>query len=106
LGVFANVLMNAHERNREGRPALRWRGVTAWLFERIHRRAGGRSRLAVVEKICLAPRQTLTLVEVDGERVLVGLSREGSPQFYRLNAITSSRTQKRFTEIPVEGTVA
>ena len=99
--------MNVQARNiRAERRAASWRGVKAWIYERIHRRAGGRSRLAVVEKICFAPRQTLSLIEVDGEMVLVGASQDGSPQFLRLTRSSRSRTQKRCTEIPVEGTVA
>jgi hypothetical protein len=106
LGVFAEALMNVHRKNGGDRSVSKWRGVTAWVFERIRRRSAMRSRMAVLEKISFAPRQSLALIEVDGERVLVGSSQDGSPQFYRLNAISRSRTQKRCTEIPVEGTVA
>jgi flagellar biogenesis protein FliO len=99
--------MNVRARDhRADRTTENWRGVRAWIYERIHRRAGGQARLAVVEKICFAPRQTLSLIEVDGERILVGTSQDGSPQFYPLRASSRSRTKNRCTEIPVEGTIA
>ena len=36
-------------------------------------------RLAVLERISLAPRQTLALIEADGQRLLVATSPEGTP---------------------------
>ena len=99
--------MNVRARNhRADRTTENWRGVRAWIYERIHRRAAAQPRLAVVEKICFAPRQTLSLIEVDGERLLVGTSPDGSPQFYPLRAGSRDRSKKRCTKIPVEGTVA
>ena len=42
-------------------------------------------RLALVERIALAPRQSLALVEAEGRRFLVATSPEGAPAFYALD---------------------
>jgi hypothetical protein len=46
---------------------------------------GRRPRLELVERIALAPRQSLSLVEAEGRRFLVVTSPEGSPAFYALD---------------------
>ncbi|MGD0730206.1 MAG: flagellar biosynthetic protein FliO [Terracidiphilus sp.] len=50
-------------------------------------RAGRRPqpRLALLERIALAPRQSLALVEAEGRRFLVATSPEGAPAFYPLD---------------------
>jgi len=60
-------------------------GLAGWLLERM--RSGGRRRprLELVERIALAPRQSLSLVEAEGRRFLVVTSPEGSPAFYALD---------------------
>ncbi len=60
-------------------------GLAGWLLGRL--RGAGRSapRLAVLERITLAPRQSLALVEADGRRFLVAASQEGTPAFYALD---------------------
>jgi len=60
-------------------------GLAGWLLGRL--RAGGRERprLELVERITLAPRQSLSLVEAEGRRFLVVTSPEGSPAFYALD---------------------
>jgi len=61
-------------------------GLAAWLLERM--RGGGRRqapRLALIERINLAPRQSLALVEAEGRRFLVASSPEGAPAFYPLD---------------------
>jgi flagellar biogenesis protein FliO len=64
-------------------------GLTGWLLSRFfHRLRGARRpgpRLALVERIALAPRQSLALVEAEGRRFLVATSAEGSPAFYALD---------------------
>ena len=42
-------------------------------------------RLMLVERIALAPRQTLALVEAEGRRILVATSAEGGPAFFVLD---------------------
>jgi hypothetical protein len=41
-----------------------------------------RPQLAVLERITLAPRQSLTLIEASGRRLLVATSADGTPAFY------------------------
>jgi len=59
-------------------------------------------RLHLLERIALAPRQTLALVEADGRRLLVATSADGGSAFYPLderpsgaarNTIRGSRRQ-------------
>jgi len=42
-------------------------------------------RLELLERIALAPRQSLALVEAEGRRFLVATSAEGGPAFYPLD---------------------
>lgn len=60
-------------------------GVAGWLLNRM--RSGGqtRSRLELVERITLAPRHSLALIEAEGRRFLVATSPEGAPTFYPLD---------------------
>lgn len=61
-------------------------GLAGWMLR--HLRAGRRTapRLAVLERIALAPRQTLALVEADGRRFLVATSADGTPAFQPIDA--------------------
>jgi len=60
-------------------------GLAGWLLHRLS--AGNRKqpRLELVERIALAPRQSLALVEAEGRRFLVATSPEGAPAFYALD---------------------
>jgi flagellar biogenesis protein FliO len=60
-------------------------GLAGWLLGRL--RGGGRqrARLELLERIALAPRQSLALVEAEGRRFLVATSHEGAPAFYALD---------------------
>jgi len=60
-------------------------GVAGWLLERWRGRRHVESRLALVERIALAPRQSLVLVEAEGRKILVATSAEGAPAFYPLD---------------------
>jgi hypothetical protein len=42
-------------------------------------------RLALLDRITLAPRQSLALVEAEGRRILVATSVESGPVFYPLD---------------------
>jgi hypothetical protein len=44
--------------------------------------------MALLERITLAPRQSLSLVEADGRRFLIATSADGAPAFYALNERT------------------
>ncbi|MGA7833209.1 MAG: flagellar biosynthetic protein FliO [Terracidiphilus sp.] len=65
-------------------------GVAGWLIAALRNRfqKGGRRqpRLELLERIALAPRHSLALVEAEGRRFLVATSPEGAPAFYALDA--------------------
>jgi flagellar biosynthesis protein FliO len=67
-------------------------GWAGWLLAKWHGRRRAEPRLALVERITLAPRQSLALIEAEGRRILVATSAEGGPAFYPLdeNAISSA----------------
>ena len=66
-------------------------GLATWLISRLQIGAYGRvqskPRLALLERISLAPRQSLALVEAEGRRFLVGTSPDGCPVFYALDGL-------------------
>jgi Flagellar biosynthesis protein, FliO len=60
-------------------------GWAGWLLARWQGRRRAEPRLALVERITLAPRQSLALIEAEGRRILVATSPEGGPAFYPLD---------------------
>jgi hypothetical protein len=64
-------------------------GLAGWLLGRLRNRVRAQPRLALLERISLAPRQTLSLVEAEGRRFLIASSPEGSPAFYPLEGSRS-----------------
>jgi hypothetical protein len=60
-------------------------GLTGWLLDRLRSTRRAQPRLALLERIALAPRQSLALVEAEGRRFLVATSPEGAPAFYALD---------------------
>jgi hypothetical protein len=81
-------------RERIGRVLQERGGLAAWLMSRLQVGAQAReqrkSRLALLDRISLAPRQSLALVEAEGRRFLVGTSADGGPVFYALDGISES----------------
>jgi len=71
------------------------KGLTGWLLARLrgHRRPG--PHLVLLERITLAPRQSLALVEAEGRRLLVATSAEGAPAFYALDEQARPATLSR-----------
>jgi flagellar biogenesis protein FliO len=68
-------------------PAIaRMGGLAGWLLESLRRAKRPRPRLELLERIALAPRQSLALVEAEGRRFLVATSPDGSPAFFALEA--------------------
>lgn len=59
-------------------------GWAGWLVSRLRAKTRPQPRLALLERITLAPRQSLALVEAEGRRFLVASSAEGAPAFYAL----------------------
>ena len=60
-------------------------GVAGWLLSRFRASRRRQPRLELVERIALAPRQSLALVEAEGRRFLVATSPEGAPAFFALD---------------------
>jgi hypothetical protein len=58
--------------------------LTGWMASRLSGEPRPRPQLAVLERITLAPRQSLTLIEAGGQRLLVATSADGTPAFYPL----------------------
>ena len=66
-------------------------GVAGWLWTRLRGNAKPRPSLALLERITLAPRQSLALIEAEGRKFLVATSADGSPAFYPLEDRRSRR---------------
>jgi len=60
-----------------------WAGL---LLRRLRATRRHEPRLQLLERITLAPRQSLALVEADGRRLLVATSADGGPAFYALDS--------------------
>jgi flagellar biogenesis protein FliO len=70
-------------------------GLAGWLLGWLKSRGRRQPRLELVERIALAPRQSLALVEAEGRRFLVATSPEGAPAFYALDEGTTRPTGAR-----------
>jgi hypothetical protein len=70
---------------REGSTMTPGAGLAGWLLDRLRGSRRPRPRLELLERIALAPRQSLALVEAEGRRFLVATSPEGGPAFYPLD---------------------
>ena len=66
-------------------------GLAGWLLGRLRVVRRAPARLAVLERITLAPRQSLSLIEAEGRRFLVATSPEGTPAFYALDIAKPAR---------------
>ena len=93
-----------HVRKVEGVTPARFRldGLAGWLLARLRNAGRGLGKeapkLALLERITLAPRQTLALVEAEGQRFLVASSAEGAPAFFALDngrAVSGTLKQAR-----------
>lgn len=77
------------KRTMDVRPSVN--GLASWLLRRFRQRftttAQAPPRLTLIERIALAPRQSLALVEAEGQRLLIATSAESAPVFYALNGV-------------------
>ena len=73
-------------------------GLAGWILGRLRNGSHTRPSLSLLEKITLAPRQSLALVEAEGRRFLVATSAEGAPAFYALDEKAGS-----LRRLPVAG---
>jgi hypothetical protein len=72
--------------NRSMPPMGQRTGLAVWLMGRLRGTSREKPRLALLERIALAPRHSLALVEAEGRRFLVATSADGAPVFYPLDA--------------------
>jgi hypothetical protein len=77
--------MKREGKGNTGLTAMPWGGLFGWLRRRLQSPRRAPARLALLERITLAPRQSLALVEAEGRRFLVATSPEGGPAFYALD---------------------
>lgn len=66
-------------------------GLAGWILARIRRAPGSAPRLFLPERITIAPRQHLTLVEADGRRFLIATGADGAPAFHALHEQQANR---------------
>jgi flagellar biogenesis protein FliO len=107
LGVFANAIALAVERTPQAArsESRKSAGLAQWLLDRLRRPGKPLSRLTVIERVNLAPHQSLALVEADGQRLLVALSPGGAPTTIHPLRLAAQR-RRGVTEIKLEGTIA
>lgn len=60
-------------------------GLAGLLVARLRSTRKTAQRLVLVERVTLAPHQSLALVEAEGRRFLVATSAEGGPTFFALD---------------------
>jgi len=84
MGEFLSKMRAASRPQRPG-------GLAGWLLSRLGRDPRPRPSLALLERITLAPRQSLALIEAEGRRFLIATSAEGAPAFYALDETRASR---------------
>ena len=73
-------------------------GLGGWLLQQFRRHFEGTAqkqpRLILVERIALAPRQSLALVEAEGQRILVATCPESAPVFYALDGVPRTESHR------------
>jgi len=74
-----------NERKKSGGAGSAAGGLAGWMLARLRGARRAEPRLKLLERIALAPRQTLALVEAEGRRFLVATSTDGAPAFYPLD---------------------
>jgi hypothetical protein len=60
-------------------------GWAGWLMAGLRSSRRPQPQLRLLERIAIAPRQSLALVEAEGRRFLVATSGDGAPAFYPLD---------------------
>jgi len=83
-------------------------GIAAWMLRHFHPGKRPPPRLKILERVTLAPRQSLTLIEAEGRTLLVATSPDCAPTFLSVDeAITnaSSVDHMRMQAIPIRGTL-
>jgi flagellar biogenesis protein FliO len=68
--------------------------LALWLLNKLRRTRTNEPRLALIEKISLAPKQSLALVEAEGRRFLVASSADGAAAFYPVENAVPKRPNR------------
>jgi flagellar biogenesis protein FliO len=85
--------------NGTGDMTERTGGLAGWLMAKLRPRPRAERRLALLERIALAPRHSLALVEAEGRKILVATSAEGGPAFYPLDERHTLHAAARANEV-------
>jgi hypothetical protein len=85
LGNSQGAVMTQAEIGKGGSSANLPGGLAGWLMGKLQVSSRRQPRLALLERIALAPKQSLSLIEAEGRRFLVATSADGSPCFYPLD---------------------
>jgi flagellar biogenesis protein FliO len=70
---------------RETGSEMKIGGWAGWLLSFLRKEPRPRPRLSLLERINIAPRQSVALIEAEGRRFLVATSVEGAPAFHPLD---------------------
>jgi len=73
-------------------------GWAGWLLAKLRTRSSRTSQLHVLERVSLAPRQSLVLVETEGRRLLVATSADAAPAFFSLDAANPIRPGRAYQQ--------
>lgn len=99
MGVFANAIM-AGPLTSSLAAGKRRSGLGAWLLERLQQRSVAEPRLRMLERIRVTPRQTMALIEADGERFLVAAGESGAPVVFPLKEARRKTMQRNRRMVP------
>jgi len=76
--------------------------VVGWLWQQFRPGLRSKPRLAVLERVSLGPRQSLTLIEVEGRKLLVAASSDRAAVFCPLDELRCDNTEERQCSCAVE----
>jgi hypothetical protein len=104
LGIFSTALMMASGQISANPEDGRTRqGFVGWLLGRVRQRSEVRRRLVLVERISLAPRQTVCLLEVDDQKLLIATAQDSSPSLCLLSSNLGQTGGRLRHHVPFEG---
>lgn len=69
-------------------------GLAGWFLRKMRGTVLPRKKLVLVERITIGPRQSVALVEAEGQRILVAMSAEGAPAFLPLLGANRDSSRK------------
>ena len=81
-------------------------GLAGWVLQRLHASASSEKRLVVLERVTLAPKHALVLVQAEGRKFLVATSPEGTPAFLELGALDEAAESEAVAERPFSNEMA